>query len=71
MNGEVDDLAFYITESELYQETYNLLKLIREILICLSIAVSIEEDKKKCDDDFDYSKVYQINLMDYDDEWKV
>lgn len=71
MNDEVDDLAFYITESELYQETYKLLKLIREVLICLSITVSIEEDKKKRDADFDYSKIPQINLMEYDDEWKV
>lgn len=67
LEGEIDDLALYIKESEFFKETYILLRLIREVLICLSLAVSIEENKK----DKDSEKLPKINFMEYDDEWKV
>lgn len=69
--NEIDDQAFYITESELYQETYNLLKLIREVLICLCFAVSIEEQKRKDKSDIDLSKIPKVSFIEYDDKWKI
>lgn len=67
--GDIDDLAFYVPEVELSTETFKLLKLIREIIICLSLAVGIEE--KNRNHELDSSKVVMpITLMDYDDEWK-
>jgi len=67
--GDIDDLAFYVPEVELSTETFRLLKLIREIIICLSLAVGIEEENRK--HKLDPSKVVMpITLMDYDDEWK-
>ncbi len=46
LNGEVDELAMYITESELKNETLHLLKLLREVLIYTSSAIHIEEQKR-------------------------
>ena len=69
INGEVDDLAFYISESELFRETYNLLKLIREVIICLSLTVGIEEKRKRQDHD-DSKLLPTIALTEYDDDWK-
>lgn len=69
INGEVDDLAFYISESELIKETYNLLKLIREVIICLSLTVGIEEQRKRQDHD-DSKSIPTMALTEYDDDWK-
>jgi hypothetical protein len=68
--GDIDDLAFYVPEVELSTETFKLLKLIREVIICLSLAVGIEEENHK--NELDPSKmVMPISLMAYDDEWKI
>ena len=68
---ESDDLALYVSESELKEQTLLLLKLIREILICLSLAVGIEEQKRKEAISRDEAFIPPINLMGYDDSWKV
>lgn len=69
-NKEFDDLALYVSESELKEQTLILLKLIREVIICLSLAVGIEEHKRNA---ILKNKAFipQIDLEAYDDEWKV
>ena len=68
-NGEIDDLALYVSEEELKEETFWLLKLIREIIICLSLAVNIEENKKrKASKD---KIIPTLDFLNYDDEWKI
>lgn len=67
---EIDDLAFYVSETELSKETFKLLKLIREVIICLSLAVSIEEESRK--KELDQTKpIIPICFMRFDDEWKI
>lgn len=69
INGEIDDLALYVSEYELIQETFDLLKLLREIIICLSLAVKIEEDKRR--QEFNEKIIPSMSLQEYEDEWKV
>lgn len=69
-NGAIDDLAFYMSEAELISETFNLLKLIREVIICLALSVGIEEEYRR--EKLDPEKlILPMSLMDYDDEWKI
>lgn len=70
VDGEIDDLAFYLSETELEAYTYELLVLAREALINLSISVHIEEMKKKEKTD---STVIApaVPFLHYDDEWKI
>jgi hypothetical protein len=68
---EIDNLALYLSESELMDETLGLLKLIREVLICLSLAVKIEEDKKREAMTETDRVLPQIEIMEYNDEWKL
>jgi len=67
-SGEVDDLAIYISEGELIDETMRLLRLIREAIISLVIAVRIEEDNRKTE--AGDQPVVGITLLPFDDEWK-
>ena len=69
-NGEIDDLAIYISEEELIEETFRLLKLIREVIICLALAVGIEERKRNASASPN-TVVPQISFLNYDDEWKL
>jgi len=68
-NGEIDDLAEYVSESELQIITMQLLKDIREALINLSLAVYITEQKNNTSYEGDY--IPKIRMMGYDDEWKI
>ena len=68
-NGEIDDLALYVSEDELKAETLWLLKLIREIIICLSLAVNIEENKRR--KNLEDKIIPTFNFLNYDDEWKI
>lgn len=70
VDGEIDDLAFYISEKELEEYTYDLLSLLREALINLAFAVHIEEVKKKKELDPD-TIVPPVFLLNYEDEWKL
>lgn len=69
LSNRKDNLAFYISEYELSHETLKLLKLIREIIISLSLAVGIEENLKQNSNK--NKPILHINLTEYDDEWKI
>ena len=70
IDGDIDDLALYVSETEMYDITLKLLKIIREAILCLCLCVNIEEQKKKQNLD-DINAVMSIQLMEYDDEWKI
>ncbi len=64
-----DGLALYVSENELYDVTLMLLKILREAIINLSLCVNINEKPKR-----EASKdklIIPMNLMDYEDEWKI
>lgn len=65
-----DGLAVYVSESELYNLTMQLMHIVREAIICLTLAISIEEKirKQKKDPSF---KTVSIQIGGYDDEWKL
>lgn len=67
-----DDLAYYITEEEFQNLTLELLKLIREVIINLSLAVNINEKKKleKLKNE-KKSEPIKANIYKFDDEWKI
>lgn len=69
-DGSVDDLAYYLSEKRLKQITLDIMKLIREVLINLSLAVHSEEikrDKKRVKGTI----IPKVNFMNYEDEWKM
>ena len=68
-NGEVDDLALYVTEGELSALTLELMHIVREAIICLSLCVHVEEQKKKKENEGKF--ISSMPLMEYDDEWKI
>lgn len=67
-DGSVDHLAFYISENKLKISTLKLLKLIRELIICIIVAIRIEEDNRHGKDK---ENIMPITLFGYSDEWKV
>lgn len=67
-SGEIDDLAFYVSEDELKYSVLKLLKIIRELIINISIAVNIEEDKRHGQLEDRHAVKMYISL--YEDEWK-
>ncbi|MBU9739466.1 LA2681 family HEPN domain-containing protein [Diplocloster agilis] len=67
--GEVDDLALYVTEDELLALTLELLHIVREAIICLSLCVHVEEQKKS--EQNNGKLIMPMPLMEYDDEWKI
>lgn len=68
--SSASDMLFFVPEEELSMETLKLLKLIREVIICLSLAVGIEENKRKRE--FTPSEVVlPITIPKYIDEWKL
>lgn len=68
LNGDVDDLALYVSEDEMFRLTMELMKTAREAIICLSLCVNIEEKKReKCGD----AIVVHCELQEFDDDWKV
>lgn len=69
INGEIDDLALYITEDELSELTMSLLHIVREAIISLSLCIHSEEQKKK--DENENKFIMPVVLMEYDDDWKV
>lgn len=68
-DGEIDDLALYVSECELTEQTMFLLKLVRETIICLALAVGIEEIYREDQAPMKGITV-PITIMQYDDEWK-
>lgn len=61
--------ALYISENELYDCTIELFKVVREALICLSLCVNIEEEKK-FDELSDETKIVNMTIHKFDDEFK-
>lgn len=68
-NGEVDNLALYVTEGELFGLTLELMHIVREAIICLSLCVHVEEQKKQKENEGKF--IPSMPLMEYDDEWKI
>lgn len=67
-----DELAYYICETEFNNLTFELLKLIREVIINLSIAVDInEKKKKKLLENGNEVELMKINMYEYNDEFKI
>lgn len=66
----VDDLATYISEARLNELTMQLIRDIREALINVSLAVHVEEQRKKAAL-HETTFIPEIALMGYDDEWKI
>ena len=69
VNGEIDDLALYVTEDELSALTLELMHIVREAIICVSLCVHVEEQKNK--DQLQNKLIMPMPLMEYDDEWKL
>ena len=64
-----DGLALYVSEKEMYDATFMLLKILREAIINLSLCVNIaEEPKREASKD---KLIMPISLMDYEDDWKI
>lgn len=65
-NQELGQDSFYhITENALLQYTMNLLEIVREWLIDLTMAIHIEEKNRRRD-----CAVVTVPLIEFDDEWK-
>ncbi len=64
-----EDSFYHITEDCLLRYTLDLLEIVREWLIDLTMAVHIEEIKRR--DSKASVKNFPIFLMEFDDEWKV
>lgn len=69
-NGKYDNLVLYVSESEMYKITLDLLKLLRETIICLSLTVNIEE-KRKANELPPNILICPIHFIEYDDDWKI
>lgn len=65
-----DGLAVYVSESELYDLTMQLMHIVREAIICLALAISIEEKDRK-ERKGTSTKTIPIHIDGYDDEWKI
>jgi hypothetical protein len=64
-----DEYSITISEEELKNETLRLLKLVREVIIYLSMAVGFEEYKNGQKNENKLTMPMMLN--DYDDEWKL
>lgn len=69
VNSEIDDLALYVTEDELSALTLELMHIVREAIICVSLCVHVEEQKNR--DQLQNKLIMPMPLMEYDDEWKL
>ena len=61
------DYIYRISEEKLIEYTMDLLKLIREAVIELTIAIRIEEKQRNPSE----KKVLQMSMMEYLDEFKI
>ncbi len=71
--NEENDTALYICEKELYDLTFELLKLVREAIICLALCVSVEEIKKADRLGFDADFIHEVPMVirEIDDDLKI
>ena len=63
-----DGLALYVSDRELYDTTFMLLKILREAIINLSLCVNIAEKPKK--EAIKDKAIIPIHLINYEDNWK-
>lgn len=71
-NREEDDFTLYVTEDELYALTLELMHIVREAIICLSLCVRVEEQKRELKRERNNDKlIAHIPLREYDDKWKL
>ena len=68
-----DEVALYITEQELSELTLELMKLVREAIICIAHSVNVEEMRR-----YKQLKLHNDNLLtipmfvnELDDEFKI
>lgn len=61
--------ALYISENELCDCTIELFKVVREAIICLSLCVNLEEEKK-FDKISDETKIVNMTIQKFEDEFK-
>ena len=69
-DGKYDNLVLYVSESEMYEITLNLLKILQESIICLALCINIEE-KRKADNLPPNTMLCPINFIEYQDDWKI
>lgn len=65
-----DEGTYHISEDTLLQYTMELMCMIRELIIDLSMAIHIEEANRKRKDEGSHM-VGDLTLYEYEDEWKV
>ncbi|MBP3855064.1 MAG: hypothetical protein IK990_05545 [Ruminiclostridium sp.] len=64
-----DGISEYVTESQFYKYTVELLHTIRETIMSLSMCVKTEEDIRNSKDKSQIS--IPIVIDNYEDEWKI
>ena len=64
-----NDVAMYVCETELYNLTFDLLKIVREAIICLALCVTIKEREKK--EAADCDRIITQKIHQVDDEFKI
>lgn len=69
LNDISDGLALYISEEELAEVTMQLLKILREAIISLSLSVNIAEKQKR--EETKDNLIVPMSLMEYEDDWKI
>ena len=69
LNDISDGLALYISEEELAEVTMQLLKILREAIISLSLSVNIAEKPKR--EETKDNLIVPMSLMEYEDDWKI
>lgn len=62
-------LALYVNEAELYDLTMQLMYIVREVIICLTLCVYAEEKSREKENGD--KLVMPMPLMEYDDNWKI
>lgn len=67
MSYKHDSLAYYISETDLEKYTFQIMEMVRELIIYLSFAVKINEGKKR----EIVQHIPKIDLDIYEDIWKL
>lgn len=62
--------TYHISDDDLQKFTIELINMVRELIIDLSVAVHIEELKRKQENNTE-KIIPELTLQEYDDEWKV
>lgn len=71
VNDRINQIGLYISEHKLFDITMEIIWMVREVLINLSLAVHIEEQKRKEKKDEEIGILPNIFADIYSDEWKI